>query len=525
MTAAWSFAPPQVRNRAEVRRANKEVRKQHEELEDSLSLMTREEKLELLQLLEEKQRRTDRRRIDTYFPDHGKLRRELYPQHLAFFKLGAACKTRAFMAANRVGKTEGGGGYELTCHLTGDYPSWWEGHRFDRAISAWVAGDTKETVRDIIQAKMLGAVGQIGTGLIPGDSILDMQKRPNGNGALDYVTVQHKSGGISRLGFKSYDQGREAFQGTEQDVIWLDEEANQGVREECVIRLMTTAGLLMETFTPLRGLTPIVLKYLGEGGQVPANRVAFDPDADRGMVMAGWDDVPHLRAEEKRRMLAECSPHQRASRSKGVPSLGSGAIYPVPEEDIVVDDFPIPDWWPRAYGMDVGWNKTAAIWGAHDLENDIVYLYSEHYRGQAEPSVHADAVKARGKWIPGSIDPASRGRGQIDGQQLMQMYVDLGLDLEKADNAVETGLYEVFQRLSTGRLKIFKSMSSTLGEYRIYRRDEKGRIVKANDHAMDALRYLIMSGLSRAKRKPIESTKKPAWMMGSGKSASGWKGA
>lgn len=94
------------------------------------------------------------------------------------------------------------------------------------------------------------------------------------------------SGCVSRLGFKSDDQGREAFQGTEKDLIWLDEEANEGIRSECVIRLMTTGGLLIETFTPLRGLTPIVLKYLGDDAEVPQSRVS--ENGDRAIVMAGW---------------------------------------------------------------------------------------------------------------------------------------------------------------------------------------------------------------------------------------------
>jgi hypothetical protein len=136
-------------------------------------------------------------------------------------------------------------------------------------------------------------------------------------------------------------------------------------------------------------------------------------------------------------------------------------------------------------------------------------MLGEHYRGQAEPSVHAEAIKARGAWIPGVCDPAARGRSQQDGQQLIQMYKDLGLDLEVANNAVEAGIYEMWQRLSTGRYKVFKSCVNWLAEYRLYRRDEKGRIVKTNDHAMDESRYFIMSGLERAKVKPVKQSNRP----------------
>jgi len=219
--------------------------------------------------------------------------------------------------------------------------------------------------------------------------------------------------------------------------------------------------------------------------------------------MATWDDAPHLSQEEKAELWDSIPPYQRDARSKGIPQLGSGAIYPVPESEFLVDPFDLPDYWPRIYGMDVGWNRTAVIWGAFDRESSTVYLYSEHYRGHAEPSVHADAVRARGDWIPGAIDPAARGRGQRDGEQLWQNYKDLGLHIFKADNAVEAGIMNVFQRLSGGRIKVFRNLGSWLGEYRIYRRDEKGKIVKDNDHLMDATRYML-GHLNMAELPPME---------------------
>jgi len=224
----------------------------------------------------------------------------------------------------------------------------------------------------------------------------------------------------------------------------------------------------------------------------------------KAVIMAGWDDVPHLSEEDKAELIASYPPHERDARTKGIPSLGSGAIYPVPETDVVIPDFEIPYYWPRSYAMDVGWNRTAVLWQAHDRDSDVVYLVSEHYRGQAETSVHAEAVRARGNWIPGVIDPASRGRSQKDGEKLIDIYRDLGLHISPAVNTVEAGIQEVLMRLSTGRLKAFKSLSYWLTEFRLYRRDEKGKIVKENDHLMDCMRYLIMSGLGVEQTKPIE---------------------
>lgn len=212
----------------------------------------------------------------------------------------------------------------------------------------------------------------------------------------------------------------------------------------------------------------------------------------KAMVQAGWDDVPHLDETTKTELLASIPPHLRDARTKGTPSFGSGAIYPVEQSAIIVDPFPIPKWWAKGYGLDVGWNRTAGIFGAHDRDSDVIYLYSEHYRGQAELSVHAEAIKARGTWLRGAIDPASAGSGQIDGQQVLANYRGLGLDVIPANNAVEAGLQVVWQMLSSGRLKVFCTLSNWLNEHRLYRRDEKGRIVKDRDHLMDGTRYLCM---------------------------------
>lgn len=225
----------------------------------------------------------------------------------------------------------------------------------------------------------------------------------------------------------------------------------------------------------------------------------------RFCVQAQWDDVPHLTEEQKTRLWDSIPPYQRDARSKGIPQLGAGAIYPVPESDVICDPFDVPNHWPRVYAMDVGWKRTAAVWAAWDRKEDIVYFTGEHYRGQAEPAIHAAAIKARGEWIPGVIDPAARGRAQDDGAVLLDQYTNLGLDLQKADNAVEAGIYLVWERLSTGRLKVFRTMQNWLAEFRIYRRDEKGRIVKENDHLMDAGRYLIVSGLDKAIVKPASN--------------------
>lgn len=457
--------------------------------------------------------RSKKRRINEFYPDEGPLRRELYRPHTAFFAAGKTCRERAIIAANRIGKSEGIGGYETALHLTGEYPDWWEGKRFDRPINAWACGSTGQTVRDIVQFKLLGKPGQEGTGMIKGELISDVKKKAGGvPDAIESVRIKHISGGFSYLVFKSYDQKRKAFEGTEQDVVWLDEECPMDIYGECIIRTMTTGGVIMLTFTPLMGLSEVVLNFMPNGQMPEVKKHGMPEDLMGGysgrskfIVNATWDDAPHLTEEDKVDIFEATPPHLRDARAKGIPQLGSGVIYPILEEDIVVDDFEIAPWMPKAFALDVGWNNTAVVWGAHDLESDIVYLYSAYKQGHRDPASHVSAIHARGHWIPGVIDPASIGAGQKDGKRLVDEYTDLGLDLSYADNTVEAGIFTVWERLVTGRLKVFKSLTSWLNEYRIYRRDENGKVAKdQNDHLMDCTRYLIMSGLYIASVVPYD---------------------
>ena len=247
---------------------------------------------------------TTRNRLATYYPNEGPLRRELYIKHQEFFAAGALYRERAAIAANRVGKTEGLGAYEVTLHLTGRYPEWWVGKRFAKPTNWWAAGDTNQTTRDIVQSKLIGRltgraeegpVG-LGTGMIPFDAIKGTKPKPGIPNAIESVYVKHVSGGLSTLTFKSYEQGRKAFQGTEQDGIWLDEECEEDIWDECLIRTMATGlfggGIIMATFTPLSGWSKVVDRFLSEEERaVPVFLGALLGGA-AGSLLATWQ-TPH----------------------------------------------------------------------------------------------------------------------------------------------------------------------------------------------------------------------------------------
>lgn len=224
----------------------------------------RADKLALLKHYKELQRRRLYNLIDELFPASGSLRRELYPKHMEFFRAGAAHRETLFLAGNRIGKSVAGG-YQLACHLTGIYPDWWDGRVFTEPVRAMAAGDTSQTTRDIVQTKMLGGLWnepEFGTGLIRRDSLLKPVPARGVANLYEEIPVRHVSGGTSRLMLRSYDQGRRIFQGTELHVVWLDEEVPQDVYEEALIRTMTTQGQVMMTFTPLNGMTPLVVSFL-----------------------------------------------------------------------------------------------------------------------------------------------------------------------------------------------------------------------------------------------------------------------
>jgi phage terminase large subunit-like protein len=216
-------------------------------------------------------RRTNR--ILEQFPETGPFRRELYPKHMEFFAAGATEMERCFLAGNRVGKTRAGA-CEATYHLTGKYPDWWVGKRFDRPTEVWAAGSTNQTVRDIVQAELLGKLSPdkdsrpedpigLGTGMIPLDLIRAHRKRQGGVAdSIETAYIRHVSGGTSLLGFKTYDQGRRSFEGTGKHFIWVDEECPFDVYIECLTRCMTTKGAIAVTFTPLRGSSELVLHFL-----------------------------------------------------------------------------------------------------------------------------------------------------------------------------------------------------------------------------------------------------------------------
>lgn len=403
-----------------------------------------------------------------------------------FHDAGATARERLFLAGNRVGKTLAGA-VEMGFHLTGLYPDGWQGLRFTKPVEAWAASVTREVTRDVLQKIYLGGDGR--SGVIAKKCLSGMSLKSGVAGAVDVVKIRHVTGGTSTLGFKSFDQGRASFQGTARDVIHLDEEPEVEVYEECLLRTLTVGGHMMLTMTPLLGLTDMVRHFT---------------DVERGkgkaVIRAGWADATHLEAEVVDGLRKSLRPHEVMAREFGEPAVGRGRVYPVEEKELRVPRFAIPQHWKRCMGVDFGWsNPTAAVWLAWDAEKDIVYVTDIYWASERVPGEHAAEILRRGAWIPAVCDPAGQAIGQKDGVSMVEMYAAAGLRFDMADNGVEAGLMQVLERMRAGKLRVFADLEGWWREFRVYHRDSKGRVMKRDDHLMDATRYAVVSGLNLAR--------------------------
>ncbi len=438
------------------------------------------------------------------FPDKGPYRRELYKVHTEFMDRGAQHRMRAFIGPNRSGKSETAA-YETVRHMIGKYPPFWKGKRFSKPINAWVVTESGQLFRDSLQEKFLGKIGDFGTGLIPKDCLLDdkgeftVKSMPGVPGSYSIISTKHydkhgKFDGYSTLTVKTYEMRREQFQAAKVDWVFLDEECPEDIFTEVLTRTMGTGkepGSLVLMFTPLKGLTEVVLKFLPQGKLPPGG--VHPENSEKWACQLSWDQVPHLTEDDKKALLAEYPSSERDARTKGIPALGSGRIYPILEEDVVVRPFPIPDYWPRAFGLDFGWHNTAALWGAQDPHTKVIYLYAEYKKGKLAPHAHVFAIHSKGKWIKGICDPSGGGRNANDGRLLVDEYRSLGLDLTEGENAITAGIARNLNLFEAQQLKIFSNLEQTLGELRVYRYDATNPNQPArnqDDHLMDCLKYL-----------------------------------
>ena len=393
------------------------------------------------------------------------------------------------MAANQVGKTTCAG-KEIAMHATGVYPDWWDGRHEKKPGLYWVAGISNEVTRDVVQYELLGH-DPFGDGAIPKNHIDDVKMGRGISGAVDFVRIRHISGGLSTIKFKSYEQGRKTFQGARVTGIWLDEEPEDtGIYSESYLRTASTHGFMLMTFTPLFGQTKTVDLFYPE------------PDSDnRALIQMTHEDAPHLINDTKRyeAFVQSIPEHEREARTKGIPFMGEGRIFRVPEEQVLETPFEVPPHFARIGGLDFGWtHPTAGAWLAWDRDADIIHVTDCYRAKQKTHILHAAALKARGDWIPWAWPHDGMVHDRQSGIPIAEAYRQQGLLLlpEHSQFAtggygVEAGIMEMLGRLETGRLRVFSTCEEWFEEYRMFHRKD-GKVVKIKDDLMAATRYGLM---------------------------------
>lgn len=442
---------------------------------------------EVLEALEALDHNSRYRRYESFEP---------YEKQKLFFDYGKTHMERLLSAGNQNGKSEAGA-FECAMHLTGLYPAWWGGRRWDRAVRAWADGETSTLVRDVQQKKLCGQPGveeAFGTGMIPKEAFHDRPSLARGvTDAYDTIQVKHYRSdgtpdGISTLTFKSYEQGRTKHQGEPIDFDWCDEEPPQDVYSEILTRTTATGGMTYITFTPLKGMTEV------------ARRFYEQESPDRVKVTMTIYDAKHISPEQRAKMIAAWPAHEREARSKGIPMLGSGRIFPYPHEAIT--EYPIthiPAYWAKLWAIDFGIaHPFAAVLLLWDKDNDVIHVHHSYRASDALPMMHALQMKQIGRAVPVAWPQDGTAREKGTGEALAAQYRKTGLLMlpthatwPDGSLSTEAAIVEMQQRIETGRFKVAMQLADFLEEFDQYHRKD-GQIVKLHDDILSATQKGIM---------------------------------
>jgi phage terminase large subunit-like protein len=417
-------------------------------------------------------------------------------------------------AGNQNGKTHAAGA-QVTMDALAIYPDWYTGRKFitppkiERPMEwlGWCASTEAAKVRDNIQLKLLGSVidGDIGTGMVPLDNIVGKPTMSrNISGMVDSINFRRETGGKAIVRFKTYEQGRTAFQGEPVDVVLLDEDISRTdttIYGEVLARRITTRGRVICSLTPLLGLSPLRKRFKAKAGPSMGE-----------VLMTIWDAAVsrggHIPDEDIPGIIASFDANERETRAFGADLQGEGAVFvtPIPQIKERLDPATIPSYWPWIWGLDfrhsgsvVSGHPFAAVLMCWDRDADVVHVvHAVRMLGLA--STQVDAMKRYPMWEAPCAYPHDGGRGGsiVDGDTIAQTYKKLGLNMRPShatfdgkSNDFEAGLREMEQRLATGRLRVAEHLVEWFDEYQGYHR-EKGLVVKIDDDLLSATRQGLM---------------------------------
>lgn len=414
-------------------------------------------------------------------------------KHEEFFAKGVDYAERLLMAGNGCGKSESAA-FEVSRHLTGEYPAGWNGFRFPshKPVTCWIGGTSAKAVKEAAQTKLCGPPAdpeRFGSGMIPKAAFVG--KPPASRSSVDAyesLAVRHVSGGISRVVFKSYEQSREDWQGADVDLLWFDEEPPLSIYTEGQAR-RRGAGRSLMTFTPLLGMSEVVRGFLNE------------ENPNRIVVRMGLRDASWYSPERMEQMILQYPMHERQARIEGVPMLGAGAIFIIPRERLSIELQQVPMEWAKLWGIDFGIaHPFAAVLCAWNREDDVFYVLKTFKVEGQLPIVHTDAMlRMAAMDIPVAWPHDGNARDKGSGLTLAKQYKALGLAMmpthasfPSGSISTEAAILEMQQRMADGRFRVNAACEDWWTEYSQYHRDDKGQIVKKYDDLLSATMKAIM---------------------------------
>lgn len=431
-----------------------------------------------------------------------------YDWQMEFANATSDSKQCTLLCANRVGKTFTACSV-LSYFLTGQYPKWWKGKRFDHPIDAIACGVSGESIRDVLQKELIGTADLKnrkfdGSGLIPLNNLDSFIASPILRNAIREIKIRWKDTELfSTLKFRSYEQGPSVLGGQVFDIVLIDEEPlHDGLRfyGECLARTATAdngnGGIVLLSFTPESGLTDLV------------DLIWNNPSPGQFVLNVGWDQAPHISASVKAQLLAAIPAHLLEAKTKGIPSFGSELIYKM-DNEAVIQAFEIPDYFRVLAAIDFGIGHPAAcVFVAIDDDKDIIYVYHSWSKADEMPSQHAHRTNSVAPKIRVVYPHDANSREKGSGKLLKDYYIEAGINMFRQfcnpdnSNYVEPGILEIQQRLNSQRLFIFNNNRELISQLKVYRRNPKtGLPLKKNDDLIDALRYAVIMAKRFGQRK------------------------
>lgn len=398
-------------------------------------------------------------------------------------------RNRWVFGGNRSGKTECGA-VEAVWMARGIHP-----YRENRqSVSGWIVSLTYEVQRDVAQSKILY---YLNPDWIERIVMREGSKGSPSCGIIDTIIIKNVFGGLSRIGFKSCDQGREKFQGTSLDFVWFDEEPSYDIYEECRMRILDKKGDIFGTMTPLKGLTWVY-------DEIYLNTKQSD---DIWHITMEWADNPFLDPEEVQKMSTCLGEESLESRRYGRFCYSEGLVYPEFDPAVhVIEPFDIPKDWQSNISIDPGLNNPLSCHFYYQDYDGNVYVGAEHYEKGKDIDYHAEAILALARELDWKhnlsgmtealIDSAAGQRTLASCKSVAELFFDRGIAVNtKVNKELFAGIANVkaYFAARPPRIFIFKTCVNLIRELKSYWWGKGDTPVKRDDHALDELRYYLMT--------------------------------